>query len=893
MNYNRFTCLFLASAIICLVTLIPETIQAEEYTIAPVRSWVTQFDLEVPQQLPEGTIQDGQYFILVDRQDHPKGELQESFRHYAQKIVDQQGAEDSSQISITFEPSFQKLLLHQIVVHRDGHLIDKLNQARISVLQREKDLESLIYDGRKTFNAILNDIRSGDIIEYSYTLQGANPVFDGWFFNDISVRWRVPVYRFHYRLLWPQSKALYIIPHGIDLQPEIRKADRYKQYVISLSDIPAIIPDSDLPSWYDPYPWIQISEFSNWQDVVDWGQKLYRIPTVISPELKIKIEEFTTSSANPTDRLLSAVRFVQDEIRYLGIEIGPNSHKPRDPSVVLNRRFGDCKDKTLLLHTILKRMGLQAYPAVVNTYRQRKITEWHPSPYAFNHVIIGVEVEGNSYWIDSTKTYQRGAIDKLSQPDYGYALALKSSSSALVPMQTPVSELPEQEINETFDLKGGYEQPVTLKILTIHRAETADYMRRSFATEGLRAMEKSYVNYYATTYPDIELARPLAVNDDPVNNLFRVAEEYIIKGFWQSSDDSDRQEGKFYPLVINDLIQQPTTRIRTMPLKITHPLHYRQKTEVLLPDDWDIEPLSNRIEDEAMVYTSKVNYRNRRLTLVYDIQTKRDHLQAIEAKEHIAKLKQIRSDLGYVIYISNPQSVAQPGDSTESINRTFLMLTLFVVALAVITAVRTYHYDPACPTIKASSQCDLQEIGGWLILISISLITQPLRLAWQAATLWIEYPPQVWNALTVPGSDSYHWLWQPILMFELSVNICWFVFALLMLVLFFKKRQTFPKLYMIYLFTTLALSLVDYFVADYIPAVAENADISAKKEIIRYGVTVCIWSLYLVKSQRVKHTFVEKAAPQIPIQQQIERPTIPPPIISKPPVNAPVINHSR
>ena len=392
MNNNRFTYLLPAIAIICLVTLIPATIQAEEYTIAPVGSWVTQIDLEVPLQLPEGTIQDGQYFILVDRQDHPKGELQESFRHYAQQIVNQQGAEDSSQIGITFEPSFQKLQLHKIVVHRDGRLIDKLNQARISVLQREKDLEALIYDGRKTFNAILNDIRSGDIIEYSYTLQGANPVFEGWFFDDISVRWRVPVYRFHYRLLWPQSKALFIIPHGIDLQPEIGKADRYKQYVISLGDIPAIIPDSDLPSWYDPYPWIQISEFSNWQDVVDWGQKLYRIPTVISPELETKIEEFTTSSANPTDRLLSAVRFVQDEIRYLGIEIGPNSHKPRDPSVILKRRFGDCKDKTLLLQTILQRMGLKAYPAVVNTDRQRKINEWHPSPYAFNHVIIGVEV---------------------------------------------------------------------------------------------------------------------------------------------------------------------------------------------------------------------------------------------------------------------------------------------------------------------------------------------------------------------------------------------------------------------------------------------------------------------------------------------------------------------
>ncbi|UCD82758.1 MAG: DUF3857 and transglutaminase domain-containing protein, partial [Desulfobacterales bacterium] len=677
MNTNRFTRLFLAFAIIYLVTLMAETIHAEEYSIVPVGSWVMQVDLKEPQQLPEGTIQDGTYFILVDRQDHPNGELQESFRRYAQKIVSQQGVEDGSQITISFEPSYQKLLLHKIAVHRAGRRIDQINQARIFILQREKDLEARIYDGRKTFNAILNDIRSGDIVEYSYTIQGANPVFDGRFFEDIGVRWSVPVYRLHYRLLWPQSKALHVIPHGIDLQPEIRNADRYKEYVFFLSDIPAIIPDSDLPSWYNPYPWIQISEFSKWQDVVDWGQNLYQTPADISAELQTKIEEFTTSSANPTDRLLSAVRFVQDEIRYLGIEIGPNSHKPSDPSVVLNRRFGDCKDKTLLLRTILKRMGIEAYPAIVNTYTQREIKEWHPSPYAFNHVIIGVEVEGINYWIDSTKTYQRGTLDKLSQPDYGYALFLKSSSSALVPMQTPVLELPEQEINETFDLKGGYEQPAALRILTIYRGDMADYMRRRFAAEGLRAMEKSYVNYYAKTYPDIELAKALGVDDDPVNNSFRVVEEYVIKDFWTSSDDSDRLEGNFYPQVIDDVIRQPTTRIRTMPLKISHPLFYRQKTEVLLPDHWDIEPLSNRIEDEAMVFTSNVTYHDRRLTLLYEFQTKKDHLPAIDVKEHIAKLKQIRNDLGYMIYISKSQSVAQPEASAKSINWTFLMLALF------------------------------------------------------------------------------------------------------------------------------------------------------------------------------------------------------------------------
>ena len=92
---------------------------------------------------------------------------------------------------------------------------------------------------------------------------------------------------------------------------------------------------------------------------------------------------------------------------------------------------------------------------------------------------------------------------------------------------------------------------------------------------------------------------------------------------------------------------------------------------------------------------------------------------------------------------------------------------------------------------------------------------------------------------------------------------------------------------MIYLFATLALNLVDYFIADGLPAAADKADTSYQKEIIRYGVHVCIWSFYLMKSKRVKNTFVEKAAKQNPAQRHMKGALTPPPKIIKSPWNTP------
>ena len=53
---------------------------------------------------------------------------------------------------------------------------------------------------------------------------------------------------------------------------------------------------------------------------------------------------------------------MQDEVRYLGLENGISAYKPSSPNKVYNQRFGDCKDKSLLLVTMLNQMNIEAYP---------------------------------------------------------------------------------------------------------------------------------------------------------------------------------------------------------------------------------------------------------------------------------------------------------------------------------------------------------------------------------------------------------------------------------------------------------------------------------------------------------------------------------------------------
>ena len=99
---------------------------------------------------------------------------------------------------------------------------------------------------------------------------------------------------------------------------------------------------------------------------------------------------------------MNALRFVQDDVRYTGLEIGAGAYRPSQPGVVLARRFGDCKDKVFLLVTLLRAMGVEAYPALVHSRMGIGVAERAPSPGAFDHVIAKVRFKDRDYWLDAT-----------------------------------------------------------------------------------------------------------------------------------------------------------------------------------------------------------------------------------------------------------------------------------------------------------------------------------------------------------------------------------------------------------------------------------------------------------------------------------------------------------
>src|SRR5205814_8964421 len=141
---------------------------------------------------------------------------------------------------------------------------------------------------------------------------------------------------------------------------------------------------------------------------------------------------------------------------------------------------GDCKDKAYLLCTILQRMGIDASPALVHTDYRQTIEGWLPSPYAFDHVVVQVQLDGKTYWIDPTRSHQRGPIEQRYFPDYGRCLLARPGTFSLTVIPRSQSGWPKTTIHETFQVHG-QKQPAQFTVHTLAQGLAADRLRAYFA----------------------------------------------------------------------------------------------------------------------------------------------------------------------------------------------------------------------------------------------------------------------------------------------------------------------------------------------------------------------------------------------------------------------------
>ena len=639
-------------------------------------AWVTVSQSDYTNTKFDNEAEDGYVDLVYEEQ--VSVEQQSFYCRRAIKILTEAGIQNNSDVSVDFDPSYQQLFFHSIKVIRGNATLNQLNLSKIKTIQREKELDKYMYDGSLSSVLFLEDLRKGDIIEYSYTIKGFNPIFKGKFAYVFKTNFSVPIYNMFYKVTIPTNRPISIKNNKTDIKPDIKQDGQATSYEWKLSNVKALHREDNLPDWYDPYSSIMISEYKTWKEVSDWAMELFAVPTTISPALQKEIALIRSKSTSPEEQTLQALRFVQDDIHYMGIEIGSNSHKPNPPDKVFSQRFGDCKDKSYLLCTILQKLGIESSSVLINTDSKKAMFDWLPSPKAFNHVTVRVKLNDSYHWFDPTISYQRGALNDISYPDYQCGLVIAPNTDDLTQINSKEPGM--VNVKEAFDI-GKVPGDVRFVVTTNYTGSFADNARNDFNTTSRYELLKSYKNYYVDYYQDI-VADSLSYDDNEKTGVFTTTEYYTIHNLWESKDGE--KKALFSPYVIDGVVKKPKETRRTMPYALQYPAHYKEEIEVNLPDDWNAEQSSRDLKNEDFELTTNFSYHNRKLSLLYEYESLKDNVTPDETEQFLKDLNEKNDKLSYELSKDDGLVLKSSKESKSSKSSNGLIAAQVLVLLVII-----------------------------------------------------------------------------------------------------------------------------------------------------------------------------------------------------------------
>jgi transglutaminase-like putative cysteine protease len=830
---------------------------------APVPAFVVPVPVDLDSLPPSDQAGSGVYWLLTDYQDRIAASL--AYGHLAVKVLSEAGLSQASEIALEYAPDFEEVRWHRVTLWRDGKPRELLPSLKPTELRREEGYEWGLLDGRRTQIFNLEDVRVGDVIEQAYTLEGGNPILAGrssewrWF------RFATPVERVHYRVLHPPGRPLFLAFLQGAPRPVEGTSGGEIELRWDLRKTGTSLTDDDAPAWFDPDPRVQWSEYRTWGEVVDWALGLYRVEGPLSPALEA--EAARLRGLEPKERIRRALRLVQDEVRYLGLEMGVSSHRPNHPSRVYARRFGDCKDKALLFCALLGRAGVEAVPVLVNTRAQASVREFQPSPLAFDHVIARVWHAGRFHYLDPTASHQRGDPLASEALDYGLGLPVAEGASGFDTI-APGEAGGGIEMTQVFVLPR-LDTSASLEVTSVHTGAEADRIRAYFATESREGIRKAYLNYYAAAYPGIRVTSALRYEDDTSANVVTVREAYAVDSLC-GARDGGRPACRFHPQEIAHWVAAPDRRIRSSPYALDYPKHVVQTLEVALPEPPDFDPDQGEVAREEFRFAWKSEVRDGRARLRYEYLARAGHVPLERFPDYLAALDTVADNLGMTLYPAGSSPLAPGGRLNH-----FLVLVLGLSLAAGVWAARRLRrlrtarmQEPGIPPREFNGV--LWFLGLFLILRTLSLFA---LLAGHAALFDLD----AWTDVTAPGGSEYHPLNLPLLLLGFCGATVLLCCEATVLPLFFRRRKTFPKAFLV---TMAAYVLMLAAVLFGYSAVAGLLEGKAAEEVVRgwieFALVAAAFMLYVAYSKRARRTFVFPL-PEVPEPARAAQPTAPVP----------------
>jgi hypothetical protein len=294
-----------------------------------------------------------------------------------------------------------------IIKNASGAVVKKIGKKDLSVSSLSEGLMdddySISYDCKQPAYPYT--------VEYNYSVKMKNGIISYPRFNPVP------------GILIAVEKAAHKVelPLGMNLKydsnfdcnmKEEKTADKHI-YTFSASNMKAIDYEPLAPSFSRILPRVLMSptdfcfdshcgNMSTWNDYGLWVSGLLKDRDILPNDFITRLQELTQGAESDRRKVEILYNYLQNNFRYVSIQLGIGGLQPAEASSVLKSKFGDCKGLSNIMKAMLKAVDISSNYCEIYMGRQKELKEDFPSVSQTNHVILLVPLKNDSIWLECT-----------------------------------------------------------------------------------------------------------------------------------------------------------------------------------------------------------------------------------------------------------------------------------------------------------------------------------------------------------------------------------------------------------------------------------------------------------------------------------------------------------
>ncbi len=145
-------------------------------------------------------------------------------------------------------------------------------------------------------------------------------------------------------------------------------------------------------------------DMTSWKNYGLWFNELYAKVSGLPEDRKQFYRQMVQSAANDNEKAALLYNYMQNNMRYVSIQLGIGGLKPFPASFVEEKKYGDCKALSNYLKSALDAVGIRSNLIIIYRDYEPKIVDEKFPMNDFNHVILCIPQEKDSIWLECTST---------------------------------------------------------------------------------------------------------------------------------------------------------------------------------------------------------------------------------------------------------------------------------------------------------------------------------------------------------------------------------------------------------------------------------------------------------------------------------------------------------